>query len=127
MDSRKPREQVLLEWFLGDSKEILAELQAAVSAASDVHRSMSEVGLSIATTVEDARSELVIANRELTAAIRETETRQRQSLDKLDSQARNLLASTQRRTVWVAATCAGIGGLVGGLGGALLVLKLMTG
>ena len=36
MDSRKPREEVLIEWFLGDSKEILADLQGAVAAAHQV-------------------------------------------------------------------------------------------
>ncbi|WP_228394184.1 plasmid stabilization protein StbC [Pseudomonas helleri] len=81
MDSRKPREEVLIEWFLGDSKEILADLQGAVAAAREVHQSMQEAGASLASTVEDARAELVTANRELTAAIRETEARHDKALE----------------------------------------------
>ncbi|CAI9899180.1 plasmid stabilization protein StbC [Pseudomonas putida] len=127
MDSRKPREEVLIEWFLGDSKEILADLQGAVAAAREVHQSMQEAGASLASTVEDARAELVTANRELTAAIRETEARHDKALEKLDRQAKSLLAATQRRTVWVAAICAGIAGLAGGLGGALLFYRLVAG
>ena len=127
MDSRKPREEVLIEWFLGDSREIVVDLQSAVAAAREVHQSMQEAGASLASTVEDARAELVTAHRELTAAIRETESRHDKALEKLDRQAKSLLAATQRRTVWVAAICAGIAGLAGGLGGALLFYRLVAG
>lgn len=36
MDRPPSKEEILLEWFLGDSKEIVAELKAAVADAQKV-------------------------------------------------------------------------------------------
>jgi type VI protein secretion system component VasF len=105
----------------------LWSISKARCGGREVHQSMQEAGASLASTVEDARAELVTARRELTAAIRETEAQQDQALEKAGPPGQSLLAATQRRTVWVAAVCAGVAGLAGGLGGALLFYRLVAG
>lgn len=125
MEKPPSKEELLLEWFLGDSKEILSELKLAIATAEAVQKSMLDAGAGIGTQVDDARTELVAAYRELAAANREAEARQRNLLQAMDARAKQLLSSTQRRTVLVAACFAVLGGLVGGIGAALILLGLV--
>ncbi|EMF0866867.1 StbC [Pseudomonas aeruginosa] len=88
---------------------------------------MQEAGASLASTVEDARAELVTAHRELIAVMKIAEDRHHSALEKIEVTARSHLLLSQSRTVWTAAICAGIAGLAGGLGGALLFYRLVAG
>lgn len=127
MEKPPSKEELLLEWFLGDSKEILSELKATMETAQEVQKAMLDAGTGIGVQVDEARTELVTAYRELAAANREAEARQRSLMQSMESRAMQLLSSTQRRTVMVAATFAVLGGLIGGVGSALVLLGALGG
>lgn len=125
MEKPPSKAEVVYDLFLGDAKELLADMKTALERAAEVQKSVSEAGDSLAATVEAAKAELVAAHRDLTNAVRETETRHGQALDKMDRQAGKILADMQRRTVWVATICAAGGGLIGGAAGALFFSRLL--
>ena len=127
MEKPPSKEQLLLEWFLGDSKEILDELKGAMAQAQDVQQSMLSAGAGIGAQVDEAKAELVAAYRALVSATREAESRQRTLLQAVDSTLMQRLEKNQRRTLLAVACFALTGGMVGGIGAALLLMRQLNG
>lgn len=72
MEPPPTKEEMLLEWFLGDSKEITADLKAAMVEAQGIRAGIESAGRELNATVQAATRELVTAHRELVQAIRDT-------------------------------------------------------
>ncbi|MDU8491369.1 plasmid stabilization protein StbC [Pseudomonas syringae pv. actinidiae] len=114
--SGKPpsKEEILLEWFLADSKEIVTELKEAVASATAVRESMIEAAGNLGLTVGTAQEELVQAHRALVGVIREAESKQRSSMDRFHQQSRKSVEGVVTRCLIIAGVCAGMGGALGG-------------
>lgn len=115
------KEEILLEWFLADSKEIVAELKDAVASATAVRESVIEATGNLGLTVGTAQEELVHAHRALVEVIREAENKQRSAMDRFHQQSRKSVDGVVARCMLIAGLSAGVGGAVGGVIAALLL------
>lgn len=115
------KEEILLEWFLADSKEIVTELKEAVASATAVRESVAEAAGNLGLAVGTAQEELVHAHRALVDVIREAESKQRSAMDRFHQQSRKSVDGVVTRCLMIAGLSAGIGGAVGGVVAALLL------
>jgi hypothetical protein len=121
MEKPPSKEEILLDWFLGDSKEILAELKSAVADAAELRTSIKDAGTALGAHVDEARQELIAANRALVSASRDAEAKQRTVIEQLDARSRAAFAGMVRRCVLFAGCAACAGGILGAVVAALLL------
>jgi hypothetical protein len=118
------KEEVIFEWFLGDSKEIVAELKTTLAEAATVRDAIVTGKSELAATVDAATRELVTAHRELAKAISDAKADHGKAGGTLTASVHRALADGARRLVVVATICAGVGALVGA-GAALAAFRLI--
>lgn len=121
MEKPPSKEEILLDWFLGDSKEILAELKSAVTDAAELRTSIKDAGTALGAHVDEARQELIAANRALVSASRDAEAKQRAVIEQLDARSRAAFSGMVRRCVVFASGAACVGGILGAVVAALLL------
>jgi len=119
MDDRPPtKEEILFDWFLKDSKEIVSDLKDAVAAAKEVRVSIEQAGSQLAAESERHATELIQAHRELMRSIKDVDaTHKRLLADSLRSTKAIASAHHSKLTAWVvaAAFAAGLVGAAVGL------------
>ncbi|HGA2320757.1 TPA: plasmid stabilization protein StbC [Pseudomonas putida] len=123
MERQPTREEVLFEWFLGDSKDIVRDLKSAVAGAEEIRDSIIAEGAKLGAQTDDMRAELIEAHRQLAGLVESLESNHQKMVRSVEATATSLLAATQRRSILISAACA----VIGGLAGALAVIALVPG
>lgn len=121
MSKPPSKEEILFDWFLADSKEIVEELKDAVASATAVRESVAEATVNLGLVVMSSREELVLAHRALADVLRDVEGKQRSAMDRFHQQSRKGLDGVVARCLMIAGLSAGIGGAIGGAIAALLL------
>jgi len=114
MEPQPSKEEILFNWFLADSREVVNSLTAASEQAAQVLASINAASSELAAGVDSAKAEQIAAHRDLMAVLQEVSVQNRQALGALDAKANRLLARTQQRTIWIASLTAILGGMLGG-------------
>lgn len=123
MERQPTREEVLFEWFLGDSKDIVRDLKSAVAGAEEVRNSIIAEGAKLGAHSDEIRAELIEAHRQLASLVASFDASHQKMTRSIEVRAHQLLSTTQRRSVLISAVCA----LMGGIVGALAVVALLPG
>jgi len=114
MEPQPSKEEILFNWFLADSREVVNSLTAASEQAAQVLASINAASSELAAGVDSAKAEQIAAHRDLMAVLQVVSVQNRQALGALDAKANRLLARTQQRTIWIASLTAILGGMLGG-------------
>ncbi|MEX3557556.1 MAG: plasmid stabilization protein StbC [Burkholderia sp.] len=113
MDKPPTKEEVIFEWFLGDSKEIVAELKTAIADAANVRDGIGKAKGELDATVQAATRELVTAHRELAQVIREAKATQTSAAQAVQAHVGRAAAAGIRDALPLLAACCGVSSLVG--------------
>ncbi|EPN9162961.1 plasmid stabilization protein StbC [Escherichia coli] len=71
MEKQPDKMQVLLEWFLGDSKEITDKMQEISGGLAENAATLEEAGKTISAAIEASKMETIAAQRELAASLKQ--------------------------------------------------------
>lgn len=121
MERPPTKEEVLFEWFLGDSKEILADLKSAIADATGVRDGISQAKADLDVTVQTATRELVTAHRELTQAIRDARAASIDAAHVVTASAKQAAAAGVLRALPALGICCGVSALIGAAIAAFIV------
>ncbi|KVX69126.1 hypothetical protein WT34_24440 [Burkholderia stagnalis] len=121
MEKPPTKEEILFEWFLGDSKEIVADLKAAVAQAADVRDGISKAKGELDATVQAATRELVTAHRELAQVVDKAKAAQAEHARTVAASGQRAAVAGLRQSLPLLAACCGISSLVGAAIAVLLV------
>lgn len=119
MDDRPPtKEEILFDWFLQDSKEIVSDLKDTVAKAKEVRESIEQTGSHLAAQSERHATELIQAHRELMRAIKDVDATHKRLLAESFRSGKAIVEAYNRKlTAWIviAAFAAGLVGAAAGL------------
>lgn len=121
MERPPSKEEVLFEWFLGDSKEILADLKLAVADAAGVRDGISQAKVDLDVTVQTATRELVTAHRELAQTIRDARAANADAAQVVAASAQRAAAAGVLRALPALGVCCGVSALLGAAIAAFIV------
>ncbi|SAL06395.1 hypothetical protein AWB78_08047 [Caballeronia calidae] len=121
MERPPTKEEVLFEWFLGDSKEILADLRSAIADATNVRDGMSQAKIELDATVRTATRELITAHRELTQAIRDARAANADAAQVVAASGKRAAAAGVLQALPALGICCGGSALVGAAIAAFIV------
>lgn len=113
MEKPPTKEEILFEWFLGDSKEIVADLKTAVAQAAAVRDSIGAARGELDTSVQAATRELVTAHRELAQTVREAKAAQAEHARTVAASGQLAAAAGVRQALPLLVTCCAVSSLVG--------------
>ncbi|HCA3195755.1 TPA: hypothetical protein MN540_005063 [Klebsiella pneumoniae] len=71
MEKQPDKMQVLLEWFLGDSKEITDKMQEISGGLEANAVTLEQAGKAISDAIEASKMETIAAQRELAASLKQ--------------------------------------------------------
>jgi len=125
MERPPTKEEVLFEWFLGDSKEILADLKSAIAHATSVRDGISQAKVELDATVQTATRELVTAHRELTQAIRDARAANIDAAQAVAASGKRAAAAGVLQALPALGICCGSSALVGAAIAAFIVRWLV--
>ncbi|MDR5785249.1 plasmid stabilization protein StbC [Caballeronia sp. LP003] len=122
MEPPPTKEEILLEWFLGDSKEITADLKTAMADAQGVRAGIDSAGRELDATVQAAKRELVTAHRELAQVVREARTANAETGKVFLASAHRATVTGVRRSLPMIMVCSGVSAVIGSAVGASLAM-----
>lgn len=125
MERPPTKEEVLFEWFLGDSKEILADLKSAIADATSVRDGISLAKVELDATVQTATRELITAHRELTQAIRDARAANADAAQVVAASGKRAAAAGVLQALPALGICSGVSALVGATI-AVLIIHLLV-
>ncbi|MCE4548022.1 MULTISPECIES: plasmid stabilization protein StbC [unclassified Caballeronia] len=125
MDRPPSKEEILLEWFLGDSKEIVAELKAAVADAQKVREGVVTARGELDAIVQTATRELVTAHRELAQAFRDAKAGNADLARTVFASSERAAAVGVRRSLPLLMVCCGLSSTIGATIGAATAVLLI--
>jgi autotransporter translocation and assembly factor TamB len=125
MDRPPSKEEVLLEWFLGDSKEIAADLKAAAANAESVRDGIVTAKGELDATVQTATRELVAAHRELAQTLRNAKAINADAARSVAATSQGAVAAGVRRSIPLLVVCCGATATIGATLGAAIAILLV--
>lgn len=125
MDRPPSKEEVLLDWFLGDSKEIVADLKLAVADAESVREGIVTAKGELDSTVQAATRELVAAHRELAQALRDAKAGNADATRSAIAASQSAVAAGVRRSLPLLVVCCGATATIGATLGAAVAFLVV--
>ncbi|SAL78635.1 hypothetical protein AWB67_05303 [Caballeronia terrestris] len=113
MEPPPTKEEVLFEWFLGDSKEIVADLKSALADATSVREGIIKAKGELDATVQAATRELITAHRELTQAIRDAKAANIDAAQRVAATSKRAAAAGVHQALPALGICCGMSALIG--------------
>lgn len=122
MDKQPDKLDVLMDWFLGDAKEILEAMKLMKVEQADMFQQLSELKSALELTADDSRAEIIGSLRDIQAAMKEENKARSDFLTRWQSLQHNNASTIVNRVVIMTAVCSIVGAAIG-TALTLLILK----
>lgn len=122
MDKQPDKLDVLMDWFLGDAKEILEAMKLMKAEQADMLQRLGELKSSLELTADDSRAEIIGSLRDIQAAMKEENKARSDFLTRWQSLQHNNASTIVNRVVIMTAVCSIVGAAIGAAL-TLLILK----
>ncbi len=122
MDKQPDKLDVLMDWFLGDAKEILEAMKLMKAEQADMLQQLGELKSALELTADDSRAEIIGSLRDIQAAMKEENKARSDFLTRWQSLQHNNASTIVNRVVIMTAVCSIVGAAIGAAL-ALLILK----
>lgn len=122
MDKQPDKLDVLMDWFLGDAKEILEAMKLMKVEQADMLQQLSELKSALELTADDSRAEIIGSLRDIQAAMKEENKARSDFLTRWQSLQNNNASTIVNRVVIMTAVCSIVGAAIG-TALTLLILK----
>ena len=122
MDKQPDKLDVLMDWFLGDAKEILEAMKLMKAEQADMLQQLGELKSALELTADDSRAEIIGSLRDIQAAMKEENKARSDFLTRWQSLQHNNASTIVNRVVNMTAVCSIVGAAIGAAL-TLLILK----
>lgn len=122
MDKQPDKLDVLMDWFLGDAKEIVEAMKQVKVEQADMLQQLGELKSALELTADDSRAEIIGSLRDIQAAMKEENKARSDFLTRWQSLQHNNASTIVNRVVIMTAVCSIVGAAIGAAL-ALLILK----
>lgn len=122
MDKQPDKLDVLMDWFLGDAKEILEAMKLMKAEQADMLQQLGELKSALELTADDSRAEIIGSLRDIQAAMKEENKARSGFLTRWQSLQHNNASTIVNRVVIMTAVCSIVGAAIG-TALTLLILK----
>ena len=122
MDKQPDKLDVLMDWFLGDAKEILEAMKLTKAEQADMLQRLGELKSALELTADDSRAEIIGSLRDIQAAMKEENKARSDFLTRWQSLQHNNASTIVNRVVIMTAVCSIVGAAIG-TALTLLILK----
>lgn len=122
MDKQPDKLDVLMDWFLGDAKEILEAMKLMKAEQADMLQQLGELKSALELTADDSRAEIIGSLRDIQAAMKEENKARSEFLTRWQSLQHNNASTIVNRVVIMTAVCSIVGAAIGAAL-TLLILK----
>jgi len=122
MDKQPNKLDVLMDWFLGDAKEILEAMKLMKAEQADMLQRLGELKSALELTADDSRAEIIGSLRDIQAAMKEENKARSDFLTRWQSLQHNNASTIVNRVVIMTAVCSIVGAAIG-TALTLLILK----
>ncbi|HFN7318100.1 TPA: plasmid stabilization protein StbC [Escherichia coli] len=113
MDKQPDKLDVLMDWFLGDAKEILEAMKLMKAEQADMLQQLGELKSALELTADDSRAEIIGSLRDIQAAMKEENKARSDFLTRWQSLQHNNASSIVNRVVIMTAVCSIVGAAIG--------------
>ncbi|EBW7114485.1 hypothetical protein DQC29_21980 [Salmonella enterica subsp. enterica serovar Telelkebir] len=122
MDKQPDKLDVLMEWFLGDAKEINEAQKAMLTEAAAMLQQLNELKTALDSTADEARAEIIGSLRDIRATIKEESRSREEFLTRWQTLQQTSTSTIINRVVTMTAVCSIVGAAIGAAL-AVLILK----
>ncbi|PLK98383.1 hypothetical protein CWN38_20710 [Klebsiella pneumoniae] len=122
MDKQPDKLDVLMDWFLGDAKEIVEAMKQVKVEQADMLQQLGELKSALELTADDSRAEIIGSLRDIQAAMKEENKARSDFLTRWQSLQHNNASTIVNRVVIMTAVCSIVGTAIGAAL-TLLILK----
>ncbi|WP_395266522.1 plasmid stabilization protein StbC (plasmid) [Enterobacter soli] len=122
MDKQPDKLDVLMDWFLGDAKEIVEAMKQVKVEQADMFQQLGELKSALELTADDSRAEIIGSLRDIQAAMKEENKARSDFLTRWQSLQHNNASTIVNRVVIMTAVCSIVGAAIGAAL-TLLILK----
>jgi len=122
MDKQPDKLDVLMDWFLGDAKEILEAMKLMKAEQADMLQQLGELKSALELTADDSRAEIIGSLRDIQTAMKEENKARSDFLTRWQSLQHNNASTIVNRVVIMTAVCSIVGAAIG-TALTLLILK----
>lgn len=122
MDKQPDKLDVLMDWFLGDAKEILEAMKLMKAEQADMLQQLGELKSALELTADDSRAEIIGSLRDIQTAMKEENKARSDFLTRWQSLQHNNASTIINRVVIMTAVCSIVGAAIG-TALTLLILK----
>lgn len=122
MDKQPDKLDVLMDWFLGDAKEILEAMKLMKAEQADMLQQLGELKSALELTADDSRAEIIGSLRDIQAAMKEENKARSDFLTRWQSLQHNNASTIVNRVVIMTTVCSIVGAAIG-TALTLLILK----
>ncbi|HEB3726387.1 TPA: hypothetical protein RZV36_004582 [Escherichia coli] len=122
MDKQPDKLDVLMDWFLGDAKEIVEAMKQVKAEQADMLQHLGELKSALELTADDSRAEIIGSLRDIQAAMKEENKARSDFLTRWQSLQHNNTSTIINRVVIMTAVCSIVGAAIGAAL-TLLILK----
>ena len=122
MDKQPDKLDVLMDWFVGDAKEILEAMKLMKAEQADMLQRLGELKSALELTADDSRAEIIGSLRDIQAAMKEENKARSDFLTRWQSLQHNNASTIVNRVVIMTAVCSIVGAAIG-TALTLLILK----
>lgn len=122
MDKQPDKFDVLMDWFLGDTKEIVEAMKQVKVEQADMLQQLGELKSALELTADDSRAEIIGSLRDIQAAMKEENKARSDFLTRWQSLQHNNASTIVNRVVIMTAVCSIVGAAIGAAL-TLLILK----
>ncbi|MGO3768184.1 hypothetical protein ACT3T8_15985 [Halomonas sp. AOP1-B1-8] len=112
-DKQPTREELLLDWFIGDAKDIMAELTEVKESVQQVHKTQQEESAASVAALKELNQQAVSSQRELARVAKEGAQQIEVATNAAATHLKKASAATHRRIAAVAFFAAAVGALIG--------------
>ncbi|EOC5660670.1 plasmid stabilization protein StbC [Salmonella enterica] len=113
MDKQPDKLDVLMDWFLGDAKEILEAMKLMKAEQADMLQQLGELKSALELTADDSRAEIIGSLRDIQAAMKEENKARSDFLTRWQSLQHNSASTIVNRVVIMTAVCSIVGAAIG--------------
>lgn len=113
MDKQPDKLDVLMDWFLGDAKEILEAMKIMKAEQADMLLKLSELKSALELTADDSRAEIIGSLRDIQAAMKDENKARSVFLTRWQSLQQTNASTIINRVVIMTAVCSVIGAAIG--------------
>ena len=113
MDKQPDKLDVLMDWFLGDAKEIVEAMKQVKVEQADMLQQLGELKSALELTADDSRAEIIGSLRDIQAAMKEENKARSDFLTRWQSLQHNNASTIVNRVVIMTAVCSIVGAAIG--------------